>query len=281
LTPKVYDAVVLHGGGGKVGNDIGVKVFKLLNETDVTGQANNRQPDTDGFRQWEVAGTSHLDAKFSRMLAGLGLRVSGMDPVEGSPSIAGATISGGAGNGAAGNGDGVAGTNVCVNTPFSRIPEHYVLNAVLDQTARWIKDGTLPPTAPPIELKQLPPAEQAPGARCGRGAQGQRWEVVHDQYGNAHGGIELSQHAVPTATNTGQNEGGETGGERNCNLMGSYTPWDEARLTMLYPTHAAYVAKVKTVTEKNLKAGYIVKADAEATIADAQRWSIGSARGKR
>ncbi len=271
LTPKVYDAVVLHGGGGKVGNDIGVKVFKLLNETDVTGQANNRQPDTDGFRQWEVAGTSHLDAKFSRMLAGLGLRVSGMDPVEGSPSIAGATISGGAGN-------GVAGTNVCVNNPFSRIPEHYVLNAVVDQTARWIKDGTLPPAAPPIELKQLPPAEQAPGARGGRGAQGQRWEVVHDQYGNAHGGIELSQHAVPTATNTGQNEGGATGGERNCNLMGSYTPWDEARLTMLYPTHAAYVAKVKTVTEKNLKAGYIVKADAEATIADAQRWSIGSAR---
>ena len=114
LTPKIYDAVVLHGGGGKVSDTLNVKVFKLLNETDVTGQANNRQPDTDKYRQWEVAGTSHLDAKFSRMMAGLGLRVSGMDPVEGSPSLTGPTISGGAGNGAAGNGDGVAGTNVCV-----------------------------------------------------------------------------------------------------------------------------------------------------------------------
>jgi hypothetical protein len=152
------------------------------------------------------------------------------------------------------------------------------LNALLDHTARWIKDGTLPPTAPPIELKQLPPAEQAQSGRGGRGPQGPRWEVVHDQYGNAHGGIELSQHAVPTATNTGQNEGRATGGERNCNLMGSYTAWDEARLAMLYPTHAAYVAKVKGVTEKNLKAGYIVKADADATIADARRSSIGSAR---
>jgi hypothetical protein len=270
LTPKIYDAVVLHGGGGKVSDDLNVKVFKLLNETDVTGQANNRQPDTDKFRQWEVAGTSHLDAKFSRMLAGLGLRVSGMDPVEGSPSIAGPTISGGAGNGAAGNGDGVAGTNVCVNTPFSRIPEHYVLNALLDHTARWIKDGTLPPTAPPIELRRLASTER-PG-----------WEVIHDQFGNAHGGIELSQHAVPTATNTGQNQGGATGGERNCNLMGSYTAWDEARLAMLYPTQAAYVARVKEVTSKNLKSGYIVKADADATIAEAEHSNIGAVKiGKR
>jgi hypothetical protein len=281
LIPKVYDAVVLHGGGGKVSEDLNVKVFKLLNETDVTGQANNRQPDTDKYRQWEVAGTSHLDAKFSRMMAGLGLRVSGMDPVDGSPAITGPTISGGAGNGAAGNGDGVAGTNVCKNPPFSRIPEHYVLNALLDHTARWIKDGTPPPTASHIELKQLPaepPAAEPPAGRGGRGPQGPRWEVVHDQLGNAHGGIELSQHAVPTAANTGQNEGGATGGERNCNLMGSYFSWDDARLAMLYPAHAAYVTKVKEVTEKNLKAGYIVKADAEATIAEAAHSSLGNAK---
>jgi hypothetical protein len=35
------------------------------------------------------------------------------------------------------------------------------------------------------------------------------------------------------------------------------------------------VAKVKGVTKKNLKAGYILKADADATIAEAQRASIG------
>jgi len=281
LGTKVYDAVVLHGGGGKVSEDLNVKVFKLLNETDVTGQANNRQTDTDRYRQWEVAGTSHLDAKFSRMMAGLGLRVSGIDPVEGAPSIAGPTISGGAGNGASGNGDGVAGTNVCKNPPFSRIPEHYVLNALLDHTARWVKDGTQPPVAPHIELKQLPPepqAAQAQPGRGGRGPQGPRWEVVHDQFGNAHGGIELAQHAVPTATNTGQNEGGAAGGERNCNLMGSYLAWDDARLAALYPTHAAYVTKVKEVTEKSLKAGYIVKADAEATIAQAEHSAIGASK---
>jgi hypothetical protein len=284
LIPKLYDAVVLHGGGGKVREDLDVKVFKLLNETDVTGQANNRQPDADNYRQWEVAGTSHLDAQFSRMMAGLGLRVSGMDPVEGSPSLSGPTISGGAGNGAPGNGDNAPGTNVCKNPPFSRIPGHYVLDAVLDHTARWVKDGTPPPAATHIELNQLPPLPPAAPAENGaagagdRRPQGPRWEVVHDHLGNAHGGIELSQHAVPTATNTGQNEGGAGAGERNCNLMGSYLAWDEARLATLYPTHAAYVAKVKEVTGKNLKAGYIVKADADATIAEAERSSIGTTK---
>jgi Alpha/beta hydrolase domain len=285
LIPKVYDAVVLHGGGGKVSEDLDVKVFKLLNETDVAGQANNRQPDTDKSRQWEVAGTSHLDAKFSRMLAGVGLRVSGMEPVEGSPAITGSTISGGAGNGLS----GAAGTAMCKNPPFSRVPGYYVLNAVLDHTARWVKDGTPPPTAIHIELRQLPPAQAAalpgpptstPGAIGGgvRGPQGPRWEVVHDESGNAHGGIELSQHAVPTATNTGQNEGGTSAGEGNCNLMGSYLAWDQARLAAIYPTHTAYVAKVKEVTEKNLKAGYILKEDAEATVAEAERASVGTAR---
>ena len=285
LIPKVYDAVVLHGGGGKVSDDLHVKVFKLLNETDVAGQANNRQPDTDKYRQWEVAGTSHLDAKFSRMLAGLGLRVSGMEPVEGSPAITGSTISGGAGNGLS----GAAGTVVCRNPPFSRIPGYYVLNAVLDHTARWVKDGLPPPTATHIELRQLPPAQAAaalpdppagaPGTNGAgvRGPQGPRWEVVRDEYGNAHGGIELAQHAVPTATNTGQNEGGTSAGEGNCNLMGSYLAWDQARLAAMYPTHAAYVVKVKEVTEKNLKAGYILKEDAEATIAEAERSSVGAA----
>jgi hypothetical protein len=281
LIPKTYDAVVLHGGGGKVSDDLDVKVFKLLNETDVAGPANSHQPDTDNYRQWEVAGTSHLDAKFSRMMAGLGLRVSGMDPVEGSPSISGPSISGGAGNGAAGNGDGVAGTNVCKNPPFSRIPGNYVLNALLDHTAQWVKDGTPPPTATHIELKELPPAPPAaPDAPAAQGGvpRGPRWEVVHDAMGNAHGGIELSQQAVPTATNTGQNENGGTtvGGERNCNLMGTYLVWDDARLAMLYPTHAAYVAKVKEVTAKNLKAGYILKDDAEATIVAAEHSSIGT-----
>ena len=198
-----------------------------------------------------------------------------------------------------------------------------------DHLARWIKDGTPPPTAKHIELNEIPappaargagpdaaggrgagargnaaPPESARGARGGDPAASRRarrrrnagawarrrrrrrrracagdaggppapprFEIVRDDAGNARGGIRLSQHAVPTATNTGVNTGGMF-----CGLLGSSEPFDPARLASLYSTHAAYVDKVKDVTEKNLKAGYIVKADAEATIADARNSRIG------
>jgi len=85
------------------------------------------------------------------------------------------------------------------------------------------------------------------------------------------GGIRLSQHAVPTAVNTGQNSG-----PGFCRLYGSYEPFDAATLAALYPTHAAYVAAVKDVTDKNLKAGYLLKAAADATIAEAERSNVGA-----
>jgi len=90
---------------------------------------------------------------------------------------------------------------------------------------------------------------------------------------------------VPIAKNTGDNVGsvgaaaggGATGGggERNCRLMGSWEPFDSARLMSMYPTKNDYVARVKEATEKNLKAGYITKWDADATIRDAESVKIG------
>jgi hypothetical protein len=308
----VFDGVVLHGGGGQVRTDLDVKVWKFLSETDVPGQASaSRQPDTDKFRWWEVAGTSHLDARLSRGLGQLGLRAAGGAPVDGPP--AGPPISGGG----AGTGNFQASTGApndgCEKPIFSRVPSYYTQNALYDHFARWLKDGTPPPTAPPIELKQLPPlaGPSAPGGgagargagrgsnaappregaapgprggnRGGDAAEGDargagrggpppppRYEIIRDELGNALGGIRLSQHAVPTATNTGQNGGGMF-----CGLLGSYEPFDTARLATLYTTHDAYVAKVKDVTEKNLKAGYIVKEDADQTIADAKSSKIG------
>jgi Alpha/beta hydrolase domain len=78
---------VLLGGGGQVRTDLDIKVWKFLSETDVPGQAStSRQPDTDRFRWWEVAGTSHLDAQLSRGLGQLGLRAAGGAPVDGPPA---------------------------------------------------------------------------------------------------------------------------------------------------------------------------------------------------
>ena len=44
---------------------------------------------------------------------------------------------------------------------------------------------------------------------------------------------------------------------------------------MLYSSHLSYVSDVKGATDRNLKAGYIVKADAQRTISMAEHSEVG------
>ena len=147
-----------------------------------------------------------------------------------------------------------AGASPCDRPPYSHIPFYQVFDAALDHLVRWVKDGTPPPVAPPIEVTSVgPPAVMA-----------------RDEDGNALGGIRLSQHAVPTAVNTGVNTG-----PGFCRLYGSYEAFAPEKLAALYPTRAAYVTRVKEVTAKNLASGFILKPDADATIAEAEQATIG------
>ena len=58
-------------------------------------------------------------------------------------------------------------------------------------------------------------------------------------------------------------------------LLGSYEPFSDAKLTALYPRHDLYVKNVKEVTDKNLRSGFILKPDADATIAEANKAIVG------
>ena len=239
----VFDAVVLHGGGAKVRTDLDIKVWKLLSETDVLNQAAQRQPDTNKYRTWEVAGDSHVDTQFTASSRALGTR-------DGNP-VAPGSNPGGRGN--------VANSSSptppsCDRPPYSHVPFYQVMDAAFDHLVKWIKDGTLPPTAPPIETTSAgPPAVFA-----------------RDKMGNALGGIRLAEHAVPTGVNTGQNSGAGF-----CRLYGSHEDFDAATIAALYPTHAAYVGAVRKITQENLRAGYILKPEADATIAAAEKSSVG------
>ena len=67
---------------------------------------------------------------------------------------------------------------------------------------------------------------------------------MRDSFGNALGGIRLAEHAVATATNSGENTGGGF-----CFLTGWHEGFDKTKLKALYSTHAAYVSAVKATTE--------------------------------
>jgi hypothetical protein len=90
----------------------------------------------------------------------------------------------------------------------------------------------------------------------------------------APGGIRLSQHAVPTATNTGVNSQ-QPGTKGFCSTYGSYQPFDAATLSALYLNHGTYVSKVTQVTHGNLNNGFIVLEDVIATVRDVAHSDIG------
>jgi hypothetical protein len=220
----VFDGFMPLLHGARVRTDLGIRVFKVLSETDVwRDQLPYRQPDSNSLRRWEVAGTAHLDYYVVHSLLPLPTREFGLLPQP-----------------------------TCTSPPLSRVPLAFVLNAAFDRMAAWVRNGVEPPTGPDIDADMS-------------------GVIVRDSFGNALGGIRLSQHAVATATNTGVN-GPLTNA---CRTYGTYLPFDGETLTALYPNHGTYVSQVTRVTKDNLTQGFIVLEDTVSTIRAAARAAIG------
>ena len=164
----IYDGVVVHGGGGRIRDDQDVKIFKLMAETDMPRRAAEPQPDTETFRQWEVAGSSHVDIPFEIEWAKVRNLRDGLPLAEAAARDPG-----------------------CALPAHSRVPFRDVMNAAFEHLVVWIEDDVAPPVAPPLQVARMMPT----------------LEFARDEHGNILGGIQLAAHAVPTATNTGMNSG--------------------------------------------------------------------------
>ncbi len=164
----VYDGVMVHGGGGRIRDDQPVKIFKIMAETDMARRAASPQPDSANFRQWEVAGSSHVDVPFEIEYAKVrnlreALPIDNVQPRE----------------------------QACDLPTYSRVPFRDVMNAAFEHLVVWIRDGVAPPTADRLQLARVIPTV----------------EFARDEYGNVLGGIRLAEHVVATAKNTGMNKG--------------------------------------------------------------------------
>lgn len=164
----VFDGFIVHGGGGKIRDNQAVKIFKLMAETDMLRRAASPQPNSDNFRQWEVAGSSHVDVPFEIEYAKVRAQQAGLAMDAVTPRDSG-----------------------CDLPAYSTVPFRDVMNAAFQHMVRWIDDGVAPPTAEPIRLIRSYPTP----------------EFARDARGNVLGGIRLAEHAVPTAKNTGVNTG--------------------------------------------------------------------------
>ena len=240
----VFDGFLIHsrGSGGDVLNaaakaepasvavirsDLDVPVMQVETETDLftLGFYPARQPDTDKVRTWEIAGASHAD----QSVLDYGL-------ASGKRSVPGASFDLAASCG-----------------PINTGPMTFVIRKAFDALNTWVKDGTAPSTAEPLQVE---------GGKISR-----------DEHGNALGGIRTPAVDAPIVSLTGE---GNSKPGIFCSVFGSTTPFDAATLTGLYPTHADYVTKVTGAAKAAVSAGHLLQADSDLIVADAQQAPIPS-----
>jgi len=105
----------LGAGATRFRSDLSAPVMNIQAENDVTGVLNSftvRQPDSETFRLWEIAGTAHADAR----LVG-----------------------------------SYADTMNC-GLPINAGPQHFVAKAALHSLDHWVHTGVAPPTAQPLSI---------------------------------------------------------------------------------------------------------------------------------
>lgn len=245
-----YDGFMVHsrfGGGARltqaplpdvsvptpspIRDDLTVPVMVVEAEGDVIGSnLGARQPDAAKFREWEMAGTSHADAY---------------------------TIFGGADIG-----DGSGATQMfgflrtplgagCAN-PVNAGAHHWILQTAFHALEAWVRDGTLPPSGPPLQVASSSPVV-----------------LVRDAQGNALGGIRSPQVDAPVATLTGVNTG-----PGFCGLFGSTIPLTTVQLTALYPTHADFVSAWTSALSAAVANGYILPEDQPELLAAATNSTV-------
>jgi hypothetical protein len=226
----------------KIRADVNVPVLNFQTETDVIAFASysGRQPDTDRFRLWEVAGTAHADT----YTAVVGRSDRGDSPQAAELLITDMPLR------------GVEGLEeLTCSGPINSGPQHFVLKAAIAALNRWVRDGTPPPPAARLDVDPGPPVA-----------------LRHDDHGNALGGIRTPQVDVPIAAFSGAPQVGPA----ICALFGGTAPFDAATLASLYPTHDAYVAAFNDATDQAVAVGFVLAPDAELMKAAAAQSDVGS-----
>ena len=213
-----------------VRDDLDVPVLVFSSESDLPsnslGYGRARQPDTDRFRGWEVAGTSHADA----YMLGIG------DSDDGT----------GAGDTALFHAlsappSSIYGGIISCDSPINAGPNAYVLRAALRALEGWVRTGEPPPKMPRLHLD----------------AAGTGYET--DAHGNATGGIRSPQVDAPLAKLSGLGQKGES----FCGLFGTTVPFDGATLRAVYPDHASFVAAWDAAVDAAVASKVLLPADAE------------------
>lgn len=155
--------------------------------------------------------------------------------------------------------DPSSGSLLGCTEPINAGPHHEVVQAALHHLVEWSAGGAPPPEGERIEL-----------------VEGDEVVIARDEHQIAIGGVRNPLVDVPVVAYIGDPPGGATiedlaGGEGSlCILFGQTLSFDQATLLELYGTAAAYQAAFETSAAEAVAAGFLLQADADQLIAEAE-----------
>jgi hypothetical protein len=224
--------------------DLDVPVFVFQTEFDISGAYTARQPDTNVFRQWEAAGTSHFDT--------YGLLIGPSDTGDGQGAVANLA--------AMQNPTNIPGPGGQCTLPINTGGAHWLLNSAIYWLNQWVTKGTPPPIGQPLQIASTSP-----------------FAYAKDTNGNTIGGVRSPQVDAPIAVlaGIGNTAANSTPISGFCFLFGSTVPYTAAHLAALYPTHGQFVSAWAQDTQNLVKQGFLLKADANELMQSAVHSQIG------
>jgi hypothetical protein len=264
-SPGIFDGYFVYSRGGNASDlsqapqatiatptptyirtDLHVPVFLFETETDLLalGYLAARQPPTAYLREWETAGTAHDDTYgllYARSDTGNGVADSDAFQSMLSPPS-----------------DPIPGIVDCA-APVNAGSHTYELRAAMAAANRWLTSGTAPLQSPRLEVDP-----------------DNRHVFLTDRNGEALGGIRTPQVQAPVAKLSGVGQPGSTpigtqpsnsstiSSATLCSILGTTDPFSAARLSALYPDHAAFVTRWDAATAAEVEQGYLLPADARA-----------------
>jgi hypothetical protein len=226
-----------------------VLIFTTEADLMALGYLAARQPDTSKVRDWEVAGTAHDDT--------YGLTITRTDngteqaDIAAFESMRTPTAS------------PIPGIVDCA-APINAGAHTYELRAAIVALERWVRTGVAPPTSPRLRAN---PAQ--PGT------------FVLDANGEALGGIRTPQVSAPVAKLSGVGQppqppapGKPQIAANLCIAFGTTVPLTSSQLAALYSTHQAFVTAWDTSVDREVRAGFLLPADATRLKAVAAQSSV-------
>jgi hypothetical protein len=231
-------------------------VLFVNTETDITvlgaGFSVHDQPDSNTFRMWEMAGTTHAD---DYLLEWAGADAAASDLT--APPLS------------------------CGNPPLNNGPETFIMRAALPALTTWVQFPTITPPIAPRFSVQIITTTSPPEALVNRST----------ATGNAIGGIQLPQLSVPIETLTGIRPAAAVAANPDCELFGAASPWDgdvdpwdgtdldpapypAPSLAKLYGTDANYLAQFSAAIAQSIVQGFLLPADSAEEYGLAQQANV-------